>query len=94
MFVKKLKIKNVQTNFELFKYVQKNSKQVSSIFVYIFNIETNLDSFEANWILELDHALDPSLHVGSPNHELCFEIFIFFFEFDPIDFLSKTFGAM
>ncbi len=31
---------------------------------------TNLDSFEANWILELDLALDPSLHLGSPNHEL------------------------
>ncbi len=31
---------------------------------------TILDSFEANWIFELDLALDPSLHLGSPNHEL------------------------
>jgi hypothetical protein len=30
----------------------------------------NLDSFEVNWILELDPALDPSLHLGSSNHKL------------------------
>ncbi len=41
---------------------------------------TNLDSFEANGILELDHALDLSLHLGSPNHELSFwGLFFFFF---------------
>ncbi len=34
---------------------------------------TNLDSFEANWILELDLALDPtSLHLDSSNHKLSF----------------------
>ncbi len=33
-------------------------------------IGTNLDSFEANWILELEHALELNLHFGSPNHEL------------------------
>jgi len=27
-------------------------------------VETNLDSFEANWILELEPALDPSSHLG------------------------------
>jgi len=32
----------------------------------------NLDSFEANWILELDPALDPCLHLGSSHHELSF----------------------
>ncbi len=34
---------------------------------------TNLDSFEANWKLELH----PSLHLCSPNHELSFELFFF-----------------
>ncbi len=29
---------------------------------------TNLDSFEADSILELDPPLDPSLHIGSSNH--------------------------
>jgi len=33
-------------------------------------VETNLDSFEANRILELEPALDPSLHLGSSNHGL------------------------
>ncbi len=33
---------------------------------------TNLDRFEANWILELDYTLVPSLILGSPNHELSF----------------------
>jgi hypothetical protein len=33
---------------------------------------TNLDSFEANWILELDYILVPSLILGSPNQELSF----------------------
>jgi len=31
---------------------------------------TNLDSFEANWILELDCTLVPILIRGSPNYEL------------------------
>jgi len=35
-------------------------------------VETNLDSFEANWILELEPALDPSLRLGSSNHGLTF----------------------
>jgi hypothetical protein len=38
---------------------------------------TNLDLFETNWMLELDLALDPSLYLGSPNHELSFELFVF-----------------
>jgi hypothetical protein len=37
---------------------------------------TNLDSFEANWILELDHAVDLSLHLGSSNHELSFLVLV------------------
>jgi hypothetical protein len=40
---------------------------------------TNMDSFEANWVLELELALDPSLHLGSPNHELSFLRSFFFF---------------
>ncbi len=36
---------------------------------------TNLNSFQANWILELGVALDPNLHFGSWNHELSFELF-------------------
>jgi hypothetical protein len=28
---------------------------------------TNLDSFEANWILELDYNVVPNLIIGSPN---------------------------
>jgi hypothetical protein len=35
-------------------------------------IGTNLDSFEANWILELD----PSLHLDSPNNELSWRSFL------------------
>jgi hypothetical protein len=35
-------------------------------------IGTNLDSFGANRNLELDLALDLSLHLGSPNHKLSF----------------------
>jgi hypothetical protein len=33
---------------------------------------TNLDWFEANWILELDYTLVPSVILGSPNEELSF----------------------
>jgi hypothetical protein len=33
---------------------------------------TNLDWFEANWILELDYTLVPSPILGSPNQELSF----------------------
>ncbi len=36
---------------------------------------TKLELFEASWILELDPSLDPSLHLGSPNPELSFELF-------------------
>jgi hypothetical protein len=35
-------------------------------------LRTNLDWFEANWILELDSNLVPSLILGSPNQELSF----------------------
>ncbi len=42
-----------------------------------------MDSFEANRTLESD----PSLHLGSPNHELSFELFSFWFK--PVDFPSK-----
>jgi hypothetical protein len=39
---------------------------------------TNVDLFETNPILWLDPPLvDPSLHLGSPNHELSFELFFF-----------------
>ncbi len=48
---------------------------------------SNLDSFEANWTFELDLALNPSLHLGSSNHEFSFWVF---FRFEPIDFLSKS----
>ncbi len=48
---------------------------------------TNLDSFEANWILELDPALDSSLHLSSPNHELSLKLF--FLALETIDFPSK-----
>jgi hypothetical protein len=34
-----------------------------------------LDSFEANWILEMEPALNPSLNLGSPKLELSFEHF-------------------
>jgi hypothetical protein len=44
---------------------------------------TNLDSFEANWILELDYTMVPSLILGSPNQELSF------FGSKPIIFLPK-----
>jgi len=37
---------------------------------------TNLNSFEANWILELDTALECSLHLGS-NYKLYFLAFFF-----------------
>ncbi len=33
---------------------------------------TNLDWFEANWTFELDLALNPSLHLGSSNHDFSF----------------------
>jgi hypothetical protein len=33
---------------------------------------TNLSSFDANWTLELDLALDPNFHPGTSNHELSF----------------------
>jgi hypothetical protein len=33
---------------------------------------TNLDKIEANWILELDYTLVPSLILDSPNQELSF----------------------
>jgi hypothetical protein len=33
---------------------------------------TDLDKFEANWILELDYTLVPSLTLDSPNQELSF----------------------
>jgi len=36
------------------------------------SLEPILDSFEANWILELDYTLVPSLILGSPNQELSF----------------------
>ncbi len=39
--------------------------------------EANLDSFEANWVLKLDLALGLSLHLGSPNYKLSFELFSF-----------------
>jgi hypothetical protein len=35
-------------------------------------LRTNLDWFEANWILESDYTLVPSLILGSPNQELSF----------------------
>jgi len=51
---------------------------------------TNLDSFQVNWILEFNPTLHPSLHLGSPNHELSFEVFSFsFLRSEPIDFPSK-----
>jgi hypothetical protein len=46
-----------------------------------------LDSHEANRILELDLALDASLHLGSSNHELSF--FVFFFGLNQLIFLPK-----
>jgi hypothetical protein len=46
---------------------------------------TKLDSFEAKWILELDPALNPSLNLGSPKHELSFEHFVFW-KLESIDF--------
>jgi len=49
---------------------------------------TNLVSFEANWILEFVLALDPSLHLGSPNHDLSFEL-LFLGGSKPIDFPFK-----
>ncbi len=36
---------------------------------------TNLDWFEANWILESDCTLVPSLILGSPNQELSLALF-------------------
>jgi hypothetical protein len=52
---------------------------------------TNLDSCEANWILELECTWMPSLIFGSPNQELSPFSTVFWSE--PIDFPSKT-GAM
>jgi hypothetical protein len=39
---------------------------------------TNLDWFDANWILELDSTLVPSLTLGSPNQELALLLALFF----------------
>jgi hypothetical protein len=36
-----------------------------------------LDSFETNWILELDLVLEDSLCLGSSNHELSLLVFFF-----------------
>jgi hypothetical protein len=52
--------------------------------------ETNLDPFEANWIVELDPASDPSNILGSWNHEFPLS---FVLSSEPIDFPS-TIGAM
>ncbi len=54
------------------------SKLVGPIWTHLKQIES----------FELDHALDPSLHLGSPNHELSFEL-SFFFGSEPVDFPSK-----
>ncbi len=51
---------------------------------------TNLDKFEANWILELDYTFVPSLILDSPIRSSPFRN-VFWSE--PIDFPSKT-GAM
>jgi hypothetical protein len=48
---------------------------------------TNSNSFEANWILELDLALDLSLHLSSSNHELFF--LVLFLGSNQFDFPSK-----
>jgi hypothetical protein len=62
---------------------------VSNLLRFITTIH-NLDTFEANWVLELDPALDPSLHLGSSNSELSFfNSFIYLFWFESIDFPSK-----
>jgi hypothetical protein len=55
---------------------------------------TNLDSFEANPILRLHPPLmGPSLHLGSPNYELSFELFFVWGgggrDLKSIDFLFK-----
>jgi hypothetical protein len=52
-------------------------------------VGTNLDSFETNWTLELDLALDLSMRLGSSNHELSFWAPFFFWLFEPIDFPLK-----
>ncbi len=49
-------------------------------------LKTDLDSFEANWILELDLALDPSLHIRSLNH-----VHWILFGFNQLVFPSKWF---
>ncbi len=49
-------------------------------------LRTNLDSFEANSILELELAFNPSLHLDSPNHELS-PLMSSCFDYEPIDFL-------
>jgi hypothetical protein len=41
-------------------------------------VGTNLDSFETNWTLELDLALDLSMRFGSSNRELSFWAPFFF----------------
>jgi len=38
-----------------------------------------VDSFEANWLLELEPTLDTSLHLGSSNHKLFIYLFIFIY---------------
>jgi hypothetical protein len=54
-----------------------------------FRWDGGLGKFGANWILELDQALDQaSLHLGSPNHELSFMLFCFCWS-EPIDFPSQ-----
>jgi hypothetical protein len=54
-------------------------------------LETNLDSFEANWILELDLALDPSLHILGSSKLWGLSILFHFLgpQSTPIDFPSK-----
>jgi hypothetical protein len=47
------------------------------------------DSFQANWILELDLTLNLSLHLGSPNHELSPSFELYLKKSEPIEFPSK-----
>ncbi len=51
-------------------------------------LRTNLEWFEANWILELNSALDPSLHLSSSTPESSL-LALCVFQFKPIDLPSK-----
>jgi len=62
------------------KYCKIEKENIVSNLLRFITIIHNMDTFEANWVLELNPALDPSLHLRSSNSELSFcNSFIYLF---------------